>query len=155
MSVLCTLSRAGGMFCGHVFMKIQEQQPSASIPIHKVQKRSPEAVDRNPCHCFQRERYLSPPSCQSKGPTLLLESTVEDTLALVSVPSQMMSSCSVLATLSCSFGQEGQPGGGCPELLLQDLIHIPTCFPKPASLCTAKTLLLSFNLPLLLTKTRG
>lgn len=92
---------------------------------------------------------------QSKGPTLLLESTVQDTLAPVSVPSQMMSSCSVLATLSCSFGQEGWLRGGCPELLLQDLVHIPTHFPKPASLCTAKTLLLSFNLPLLLTKTRG
>lgn len=115
----------------------------------------PEAVGRNPYHCFQTERYLSPPSYQSKGPTLLLESSVQDSLALVSVPSQMMSSCSVLATPSCSFGQEGQLGGGCPELLLQDLVNILTCFPKPASLCIAKTLLLSFNLPLLLTKTRG
>lgn len=108
-----------------------------------------------PAIASKGNKHLSPCRSQSKGPTLLLESAVQDSLGPVSVPSQMMSSCSVLATPSCSVGQEGWLGGGCPTLLLRDLVHILTHFLKPASLCAAKTLLLGFNLPLPLTKTKG
>lgn len=132
------------MSWGHVCMKIQEQQPSASIPIHKVQKRNPWGSWQESLPLLPKEKVSQPPQMPEQGANTAV-STVQDSSSSV-VPSQTRRSCSVLGTPSCSVGWEGWLGGGCPKLLLQDLIHILTRFPKPASLCAAKTLLQSFNL---------
>ena len=74
-------------------------------------------------------------------------------IAAVAVQSWTMSSSSVLALPSVTAGQGEQLERGCSEPLLQDLhhvVHILTRLPKLASVCTATTFLLGFNVPLLL-----
>lgn len=64
-----------------------------------------------------------------------------------------MSSCSVLPFPSITAGQGEQLEHGCSKLLLQHLyclVHTLIRLPKLASLCSAKTFLLGFNVPLLL-----
>lgn len=95
----------------------------------------------------------APADARARGERSRVEPDAPDCVVSVSVPSWTTSSCSVLAFPSCTAGQGEQRERGCSELLLPDLhhlVHIPTRLPKLDSLCTAKTFLLGFNLPLLL-----
>lgn len=92
----------------------------------KFKKGIPEAVGRNPCHCFQRERDLSPHRCQSKGPTPLL--VLCKTPSVSSIPNEKQLLSSSYSLVLCWTGR--MAGRWLPQATVARSCSYSNSFPK-------------------------